>query len=101
MLGVGDGEHRSCVVGNLKVSGDKIEFEPVASAPTTPNTSRALFTRADHGWAEGMHALDRFVKNTHETLSPLNEISARMPMTKHEFLTPDASNCFTVSVMRR
>ena len=49
----------------------------------------ALFTRADHGWAEGMHVVDRFVKNTHEILSPLNEITARVPMTQHEFLSSD------------
>ncbi len=49
----------------------------------------ALFTRADNGWAAGMHSMDRFVKNTYEVLSPLNEITARVPMTGHAFLTPD------------
>ena len=33
--------------------------------------------------------MDRFVKNTHEILSPLNELTARMRMTQHQFLTPD------------
>jgi len=42
----------------------------------------------DNGWAAGLHPLDRFVKNTHEILSPLNELTAQMRMTKHEFLTP-------------
>jgi hypothetical protein len=49
----------------------------------------ALFTRADGGWAEGLHPMDRFVKNTYEILSPLNELTAEMQMTQHEFLTPD------------
>jgi hypothetical protein len=49
----------------------------------------AVFTRADGGWAEGLHPLDRFVKNTYEVLSPLYEITARMPLTQHEFLTAD------------
>jgi hypothetical protein len=49
----------------------------------------ALFVRAENGWAQGMHPADRFMKNTHEVLSPLNEITGRMPMTRHEFLTAD------------
>jgi len=49
----------------------------------------ALFTRADHGWAQGMDPTDRFVKNTYEILSPLNELTAQMQMTGHQFLTPD------------
>jgi hypothetical protein len=49
----------------------------------------ALFTRADHGWAEGLYPLDRFVKNTYEILSPLNELTAQMQMSRHQFLTPD------------
>jgi hypothetical protein len=48
-----------------------------------------LFTRADNGWSEGLHRMDRFIKNTYEILSPLNELTARLPMTRHEFLSPD------------
>jgi hypothetical protein len=48
-----------------------------------------LFTRADHGWAEGLHPTDRFIKNTYEILSPLNELTSQMEMTRHEFLPPD------------
>jgi len=57
--------------------------KPLASDPA------ATFTRADQGWAEGLHVVDRFVKNTHEILSPLNEITALVPMMEHEFLTLD------------
>jgi predicted dehydrogenase len=49
----------------------------------------ALFTRADRGWAQGLHPLDRFVKNTAEILSPLNELTARLPLSTHQFLTED------------
>ena len=49
----------------------------------------AVFTRSDNGWGAQLHPLDRFIKNTYEILSPLNEITAQMPMTGHEFLTPD------------
>jgi hypothetical protein len=54
-----------------------------------PAGDRALFTRAHRGWAEGLHIMDRFVKNTAEILSPLNEITAQMPLTAHEFLTSE------------
>ena len=64
------------------------EKEPAAAA-SAKAVDLALFTRAERGWAEGLHVVDRFVKNTHEILSPLNEITARVPMTQHEFLTPD------------
>jgi hypothetical protein len=58
---------------------------PAAEAPAA-EPDPALFVRGDHGWAEGMHPMDRFLKNTHEVLSPLNELTARVPMTAHEFL---------------
>ncbi|MEM3478545.1 MAG: DUF5696 domain-containing protein [Candidatus Bathyarchaeia archaeon] len=53
--------------------------------------SSSCFIRADGGWAEGLCMLDRFIKNTHEILSPLYEITAEKPVTKHEFLTSDFS----------
>jgi hypothetical protein len=49
----------------------------------------ALFIRADGGWAENLHHLDRFVKNTYETLSPLNELTSQMPLSGHRFLSAD------------
>lgn len=33
--------------------------------------------------------VDQFIKNTYEILSPLNRLTALLPMTDHEFLTPD------------
>ena len=49
----------------------------------------AVFTRADNGWGADLHPMDRFIKNTYEILSPLNEITALMQMTRYEFLTPN------------
>jgi hypothetical protein len=60
-----------------------------SQAPSESTNAAALFTRADNGWASGLHPLDRFIKNTYEILSPLNELTARLPMTTHEFLTSD------------
>ena len=65
---------------------DGARSEP-ATGEAGPDQS--VFTRADGGWAAGLHPLDRFIKNTYEVLSPLNELTARMRVTAHTFLTPD------------
>jgi hypothetical protein len=78
---------RSYLVGKLTVKDQSLEFTPAELGRQTPGAD--LFTRGDNGWGLGMHRLDRFIKNTYEILSPLNELTARMQMTKHEFLTSD------------
>jgi hypothetical protein len=68
------------------VDGNRVELQPnKAVAPGGDGLD--LFTRADNGWAAGLHETDRFIKNTYEILSPLNEITAQMQMTRHEFLS--------------
>ena len=73
---------------NYHIIPPHLYWKESATAKISTDTA-ALFTRADKGWAEGLHVVDRFVKNTHEILSPLNEITARVPMSQHDFLTPD------------
>jgi len=58
-------------------------------SPKTNTDGPSEFLRADNGWAEGMHPLDRFIKNTYEILSPLNELTSQTLLMEHEFLTPD------------
>jgi hypothetical protein len=84
--GADDGEHR-CVVGRLQIAPDGLTFEEPAAAPQ--NASEGFFVRADNGWAEGLCPLDRFIKNTHEVLSPLNRLTAQMPLSEYAWLTPD------------
>ncbi|MBM3242196.1 hypothetical protein FJZ31_38500 [Candidatus Poribacteria bacterium] len=50
---------------------------------------KACFTRAHNGWAEGLCLTDRFIKNTYEILSPLNELTSNVRLTQVDFLTPD------------
>ena len=52
---------------------------------------RASYTRSDNGWAEGMHPADVFVKNTHEVLGPLHELTAYNRLTAFEYITADRS----------
>jgi hypothetical protein len=47
---------------------------------------RAVFTRAHLGWAEGLHVWDRFMKNTHEVLGPLNAMTSESLIHSYEFL---------------
>jgi len=95
LLGESDNQRRY-VVGRLKVAGETVTFTPLAPRRRSPGGDPALFTRAGGGWAEGRHPLDVFVKNTYEVLSPLAEITARMQMTGHAFLTPDRQVIQTV-----
>lgn len=87
LRGVDDGQRRY-IVGRLHIKADGVEFEPLKPIEKAVSDA-AVFVCADNGWAEGMHPLDRFMKNTYEVLSPLNELTAQMLMSAYRFLTPD------------
>ena len=84
--GADDGERR-IVIGRLQVKPDGIAFEDAVPAPA--DAAEGFFVRADNGWAEGLHPLDQFIKNTHEILSPLNQLTSQLPLAEYEWLTPD------------
>jgi hypothetical protein len=54
-----------------------------------PSGDRAAYARSDRGWAEGLHPMDVFLKNTQEILGPLNLATAHQRLTRLEFLTTD------------
>ncbi len=58
-------------------------------ATAAPRDPAAAYTRCDRGWADGLHPIDVFLKNTHEILGPLHEATALDVLTRFEFLTPD------------
>jgi hypothetical protein len=86
LIGSEDGERRY-LVGRLQLQANRVAFEPPPAPVAAPRDG--LFLRADHGWAQGLHPLDRFVKNTHEILAPINRLSSQLLLSEHEFLTPD------------
>lgn len=88
LRGRDDGERRY-VLGKMVVGADRLAFESAPPPAPAAGGDPGLFARADGGWAEGMHPLDRFLKNTYEILSPLHAGTARMRLTVHAFLTPD------------
>jgi hypothetical protein len=55
---------------------------PFPEGPYDP----AAFTRAHNGWAEGLCLWDRFIKNTHEVLGPLNALTAETLIERYAFL---------------
>ena len=61
---------------------DGFKPTPPASTPYDP----ALFTRADNGWAENLCMWDRFIKNTHAVLGPLNKRTSQTLITDYIFL---------------
>jgi hypothetical protein len=85
-----DGQQR-IQLGTLRRQGDRVVFERMAESTESSLPSADLFTRAEGGWAEGLHPADRFLKNTYEVLSPLNEFTSLSRMTGHRFLSDDYS----------
>ena len=47
------------------------------------------YTRSDGGWAEGMHPVDVFLKNTQEVLGPLHAVTAHERLMQFAFLNDD------------
>jgi hypothetical protein len=85
-----DNGERSYLAGRLKVSGDQMEFLPASSPPDDSGAGDpGLFVRGENGWTSGLHPMDRFIKNTCEVLGPLNEITARVLLEEHRFLSAD------------
>ncbi len=68
----------------LILSAEKDEGNSDSQVP-----DRSCYVRSDNGWAEGMHPLDVFLKNTHEVLGPLHRITAHDRLTRLEYLTED------------
>jgi hypothetical protein len=78
------GGDRRVLVGRLRLR-PTIAFEKVA--PGSPLGDPLCFARADNGWAEGLCLTDRFLKNTHEVLSPLADLTAHARLIRLDFLT--------------
>lgn len=88
LAGADDGQRRYSL-GQVQVTESGIEYIPATKKAGESKPDAGQFMRGDQGWTQGLHPHDRFLKNTYEVLSPLNEITARMQMTSHTFLTPD------------
>jgi len=88
LQGERDGEGRY-KIGTVVINKDGIKFVPPDPVAKKDEADMSVFCRADNGWAEDMNYFDIFLKNTHEILSPLNEITAKMVITDFDYLSPD------------
>src|SRR5579862_1971552 len=75
-------------LGRITLASDGVHFAP-AEIVVQAARLHEPFHHAENGWAEGLHPFDRFLKNTHEILSPLNELTAAQRLTRYAFVTPD------------
>ncbi len=73
--------------------GDHLYWQSITSQSKinkeSPTPDNACYTRSDGGWAENMHPIDVFLKNTHEVLGPLHSVTAHDVLTRMEFLNKD------------
>ncbi|MDD4870580.1 MAG: DUF6259 domain-containing protein [Kiritimatiellae bacterium] len=74
------------MVGRLQLK-PSISFKKVESHAIHGDVG--CFAQADEGWADGLCVTDRFMKNTHEILGPLADLTVNAHISKLEFLTPD------------
>ncbi len=92
-ISIGRPMHYHNVPGHLYWKEESTdEPEPVEPGQPDPH----YFARGHNGWTQGMCLFDRFVKNTYEVLSPLNEITSRMRLAEHKFLSDDHKVQLTV-----
>jgi len=88
LQGKRDGEGRY-KIGTVEINKDDIKFLPPENVAEIEEADMSVFCNAENGWAEGMNYFDIFLKNTHEILSPLNEITAKMVITDFKYLSSD------------
>ncbi len=70
--------------------GDHLYWQsPSGKGEASSDSDRSCYVRADNGWAEDLHALDVFIKNTQEVLGPLHAVTAHDRLTRLEFLGDD------------
>jgi hypothetical protein len=90
LLGRDDRERRY-MVGKMRISEKGISFHPTPQEPEVLDT--ACFARSDGGWGDAQATkpclTDIFIKNTYEVLSPINVLTAMLPMMSHRYLTSD------------
>lgn len=71
--------------------GDHLYWQsPSGKKEAGSDSDRSCYVRADNGWAENLHSLDVFIKNTQEILGALHAVTAYDRLTKLEFLTEDS-----------
>jgi len=66
---------------------DHLYWQSMPQRKADPSADRACYTRNDNGWAEGLHPYDVFIKNTHEVLGAINEVTGYNRLTDFRYLS--------------
>lgn len=82
----GDGQDR-VLVGTLRLK-PTLHFTP---GHQEKDWNAAAYTRSDDGWADGMHPMDVFIKNTQELLGPINELCTHLRLHDFAYLNAERS----------
>ena len=69
--------------------GQHLYWQQTEPAGVQVVSSSEFWSRGDGGWGEALCRTDRVIKNVWEVLSPLNRMTAELPLDDHKFLTPD------------
>jgi hypothetical protein len=70
---------------------DHLYWQSMPERKANPSAEGACYTRSDNGWAEGLHPYDVFIKNTHEVLGAINEVTGYNRLTEFRYLTDDGA----------
>ena len=70
---------------------DHLYWQSMPEKKADPSASRACYTRSDNGWAEGLHPYDVFLKNTHEVLGAINEVTGYNRLTEFRYLSDNGA----------
>ncbi|MBK7641672.1 MAG: hypothetical protein IPJ19_01260 [Planctomycetes bacterium] len=84
-LAAPDADDGMLTIGILRRENGMLVLEPATRSVDS------TFARADGGWAEGLLAYDRMIKNACEILGPVNRRALAKGMTSHRFLRADRS----------
>ena len=70
---------------------DHLYWQSMPERKADPSADRACYTRSDNGWAEGLHPYDVFIKNTHEVLGAINEVTGYNRLTEFRYLSDNGA----------
>lgn len=68
---------------------DHLYWQSQSAKKADSSAARACYTRSDNGWAEGLHPYDVFIKNTHEVLGAINEVTGYTRLIEFRYLSDD------------
>lgn len=89
LLADSDDGMRRYTIGRVRIGRAGAQTRIALEPRDRPRLDALCLARADGRPPDDLCLTDRFIRNTYEVMSPLAQLTARLPMTAHQFLTPD------------